>query len=637
MTEPTARAASAAPDLPAVLAGRLLPSVTVYNRLEGRPRTQAFDAALRAEVRDPLWMLARQWQVGEFQGDDAGSPITVQLHLQRTGLTGLGAREGPIEPFSEGLPLEARVERRPVVLRLGGTPLALDLRLAMGRRWHKMLVMPAAGLSADYRSVFTTAYGFPQPDPSDPAWAGTVAHPAVWQAYAAAAGRAMDGGALYQHLTGEPPGLPYDGVAGVTDTDKPALETLAAAFVAWFERLVLPAPSDDQDSWDPQRLDYRFRVTAPDGAGGSRQYLAGGFHGGRLDWWAADVENVTPGELPPSAGQSPPPGSFSTLTSGMLPAPVTFAGMPATRWWAFEDGQVNLGNVDAASTDLATLLFLEFSLVYANDWFLVPVSLPVASVAQVLGLAVTDVFGDRTWVTPAGSGPGDAWQRWSMFSTSLVGPGPADTSLLVLPVVAKIQDADPHEEVMFVRDEMANMVWGVERTIPSGAGGGMPGPMSAAETRVFFTRLAAGVPPPPATEPRVADDRYQTMGSVPEQWIPFLPVHVDGDNRQIQLQRAALPRIVPNDPAPPVPVEPRTALLRVGRDLQVPVGYLVHEEEVSRAGTLLSQRFRRTRDVGGRAVVWVAVDRGPGRGGGSSGLAFDQLVPVPAEPSGPTG
>jgi hypothetical protein len=637
VTEPAGRAGSAAPDLSAVLAERLLPSVTVYNRLEGRPRTQAFDAALRAEVRDPLWMLARQWQVGELQGDDAGSPIMVQLHLQRTGLTGLGAREGPIEPFGEGLPLEARVERRPVVLRLGGTPLALDLRLAMGRRWHKMLVMPAVGLSADYRSAFTTAYGFTQPDPGDPAWAGTVAHPAVWQSYAAVAGRAMDGGALYQHLTADPPGLPYDGVAGVTDTDKPALERLATAFVAWFERLVLPAPSGDQDSWDPQRLDYRFRVTAPDGAGGSRQYLAGGFHGGRLDWWAADLETVTPSELSPSAGQSPPPGSFSTLTSSMLPAPVTFAGMPATRWWAFEDGKVNLGNVDAASTDLATLLFLEFSLIFANDWFLVPVSLPVASVAHVLGLAVTDVFGDRIWVTPAGTGPDDAWQRWSMFSTSLVGPGAADTSLLVLPVVAKIQDADVHEEVMFVRDEMANMVWGVERTIPSGAGGGMPGPLSAAETRAFFTRLAAGAPPPPATEPRVADDRYQTMGSVPEQWIPFLPVHADGDNRQIQLQRAALPRIVPNDPARPVPVEPRTALLRVGCDLQARMGYLVHEEEVSRAGTLLSQRFRRTRDVGGRAVVWVAVERGPGRGGGSSSLAFDQLDAVPTEPSGPTG
>ena len=30
------------------------------------------DRALRAEVRDPLWMLTRQWQMGEFQGDDAG-------------------------------------------------------------------------------------------------------------------------------------------------------------------------------------------------------------------------------------------------------------------------------------------------------------------------------------------------------------------------------------------------------------------------------------------------------------------------------------------------------------------------------------------------------------------------------------
>ncbi|HKR68417.1 MAG TPA: hypothetical protein VJT16_06230 [Streptosporangiaceae bacterium] len=631
MTELAGGAAASSLDLTTVLAERLLPSVTVYNRVEGRPRTQAFDAALRAEIRDPLWMLARQWQVGELNGDDAGSPIMVQVHVQRSGLTGIGAREGPIEPFGEDLPLESRVERRPVVMQLGGTPLALDLRLAMGRRWLKMLVGPSANLSADYRSAFTTAYGFTQPDPADPAAAGTIAHATVWQSYAAVAGRAMDGGQLYLHLTGDPPGQPYDGVAGVSEGDKPALEVLGNAFVTWFERLVLPAPSPDEDSWDPQRLDYRFRATAPDGASTSRQYLAEGFRGGRLDWWALDIESEVPTQ--PSgapAGTDP----VSTITSSMLPTPIRFAGMPATRWWAFEDGKVNLANVDAASTDVATLLFLEFSLIFANDWFLVPLSMPVASVAQVLGVAVTDVFGDRIWVPPAGSGPDDAWQRWSMFKSSLVAPGPADTSLLVLPVAAKVQDSDVHEEVMFVRDEMANMVWGVERTIPSGAGGGMPGPLSAAETLAFFTRLAAGNPPPPVTEPRVADNRYQVMGSVPEQWIPFLPVHVDGDNRQIQLQRAALPRIVPNDLDPPVPVEPRTALLRVGKDQPDPTGYLVHEEEVSRAGTMLSQRFRRTRNVGGRAVTWVAVDRGPGRGGGSSGLAFDQLIPTPSSPDG---
>jgi hypothetical protein len=181
---------------------------------------------------------------------------------------------------------------------------------------------------------------------------------------------------------------------------------------------------------------------------------------------------------------------------------------------------------------------------------------------------------------------------------------------------------------MLVRDEMANMVWGVERTIPSGVWGGMPGPLSAAETRTYFSRLAAGLPPAPP-EPRVAAVAYEVMGSVPENWIPFVPVHVPGDNRQIQLQRAALPRIVPNGPEPPTPVEPRTALLRVGRDLPAPQGYVLHEEEVSRAGTLMSQAFRRTRAIGGRAVVWVGVTREPGRGGGSSGLAFDQLVNVP--------
>ncbi|BEP14779.1 hypothetical protein acdb102_30900 [Acidothermaceae bacterium B102] len=615
MTETTGRV-PAALDLETILAERAFPSVTVYNRLEGRPRTRSFDGALAAEVRDPLWMLTRQWQVGELEADDAGSPILAQLHVQQAGLDGVGAQEQPLQPYDGTLPLEARVEHRPVVLGLGGTPLSLDLRLALGRRWLKLLALPSSGLSADYRAAFTSAYAYAPPDPTSPADAGHAAHLAVWQGYAAVAGRAMDGGALYERLTATPPGLPYDGVSGVATVDEAPLVTLATAFVAWFERLVLPAPTVADDAWDPQRLDYRFRATTPDGTGDQRHYLAEGFHGGRLDWWSMDLETSTPAAASPVTLQ----------TSTMLPSPVTFAGMPATRWWAFEDGVTNLGNVDAASTDLATLLFLEFALVYANDWFLAPVAVPAGSVAQVLGLAVTNVFGERTWVTPAGSGDDDTWQRWSMFSTSLVGEGAADTSLLVLPVVGKVQQAAEHEQVMLVRDEMANMVWGVERTIPSGLGGGLPGPLSAAETRAYFTRLAAGLPPPPP-EPRVAAVAYEVMGSVPENWIPFVPVHVPGDNRQIQLQRAALPRIVPNSSE--TPVEPRTALLRVGRDLVVQQGYVVHEEEVSRAGTLLSQTFRRTRAVGGRAVVWVGVTRGPGRGGGSSGLVFDQLVNVP--------
>ena len=40
------------------------PSITAYNRLEARARTEDFERSLRAEIRDPLWMLTRQWQMG---------------------------------------------------------------------------------------------------------------------------------------------------------------------------------------------------------------------------------------------------------------------------------------------------------------------------------------------------------------------------------------------------------------------------------------------------------------------------------------------------------------------------------------------------------------------------------------------
>ena len=69
------------------LARRLFPSVTMWNRLEGRPRTASFDRALRAEVRDALWMITKQWQMGEIEGSDAGSPVFAKLQIDTTRLT----------------------------------------------------------------------------------------------------------------------------------------------------------------------------------------------------------------------------------------------------------------------------------------------------------------------------------------------------------------------------------------------------------------------------------------------------------------------------------------------------------------------------------------------------------------------
>jgi hypothetical protein len=599
--------------------------VTTWNRLEARPRTLSFDRALRAEVRDALWMLTKQWQMGEFRGSDAGSPIFAKLQIDTTRLTKYRPDAQATQLLEYEVPFEAKVERRPLALTQGGRPMAFDLRLAMGRQWLALV----AGIGA-YRPNFIAAYPIAAPDPSQKQDADRCAHPEVWQTFAAIAGRAMDGGALYTHLIANPANHPYDGVAGIAPADQAALDAAAQRFVAWFERLILQPPPSGDDAWIPSQLEYQFAVSAPLPGGTEKVYVADEYYQGRLDWYSMDVDAGTPA-LDPVAGSDvtglPPDGPRT-----MMPIPVSFAGMPNTRWWAFEDRRTNFGDLDASTTDLAKLLFLEFALVYANDWFVIPYTLPAGAIASIRGFVVTNVFGERFWIDAAGSGADANWQRWSMFTIDVQNKAgaAADTSLVLLPTVAKLQESPPTEDVILVRDEVANMVWGVENTIPVATGESKRGLEAARQTRTFLEGLLGAAPPPPV--PAKAPLRYRVMSTVPENWIPFIPVHVDNSNREIQVQRAALPRILDGDPNPPVKVQPRTVLLREGLDRTPAQPYFVFEEEVPRAGVRLLQTFVRTRWTDGHVYTWLRVHRQTGRGEGSSGLGFDELINIPVAP-----
>jgi hypothetical protein len=601
-------------DMAAVLDKRLLPSITVWNRLEGRPRSVEFGRALKAEVRDALWMLTRQWQLGEFRGDDAGSPILARYQVSDAPLTGYQARDAAPVGYDPAIPLEATVERRDLALLdaagLGG----LDLRLMLGRRFLKLI-------PSGYTSAFVGRYAFVVPDPDDGADTERVAHLDVWSTLQALAGRALDGLLLYRYLTAAPANRPWDGLT-VLDADKPALQAAGVQLVQWFDALFVRPPAAE-GAWDPQRLEHRFAVTTGV-ADGDKRLVAEEYPGGRLDWTAFSID-------PDGARGS---GAFAPAAT-MIPTGTRFDGMPNTRWWSFEDGRTNLGDIRADTTDLARLLFIEFALVYGNDWFTIPVSLPVGSLARVEGLAVTNVFGERLWIEAAGRGEDDDWARWSMFTLDIAGVDrePADTSLLVAPTVPQTSTSEPLEDVRFLRDEIANMVWGVEQVVPLATGVGRRGAEAAAETLAHRTRLveeaggggggAGGGSPVPA-----APIRYQVMNTVPENWIPFVPVHVPGDIRETQLQRAAMPRLIEGDPAPTEKVRPRTTLLREGLDAVPAVAYFVHEEEVPRAGTQVQLVYQRTRWRNGKVVLWLAAQRQTSRGEASSALAFDQLIPT---------
>lgn len=167
------------------------------------------------------------------------------------------------------------------------------------------------------------------------------------------------------------------------------------------------------------------------------------------------------------------------------------------------------------------------------------------------------------------------------------------------------------------------MVWAVEKQVPLPHGEARTGSTTAAETLAYVTRLLSG-PPPSAPLENEAKVRYELMTRVPENWIPFVLAHVPVQSREIQLQRASMPRLIPG--RAPEKVKPRTCLMRAGLDQKTPAPYFLHEEEVPRAGAQVRLHYQRTRWTDGRAVVWLGAEKRVGRGEGSSGLEFDRLV-----------
>jgi hypothetical protein len=607
-------------DIKVALNQRIFPAITTWNRLEARPRSQNFERALRAEVRDTLWMLTKQWQMGEFRGSDAGSPVFAKMLLATTRLTKYRPAGGATRLLDSSIPLETNVERRPVPLHRQKRPLALDLRLVMARQWFALIADVA-----DYRDAFIKAYPISKPDPKQSQDVDVCSHPEVWDIFQALATRAMDGGALLEYLLADTAHHAYDGVAGIAGGDHGALDDRAKRFVAWAARFLSQPSSPADDAWVPNYLDYQFAASAPLADGTEKVYVAPDYASRRLDWYSLDLDKAVEklDDVPGSEVTGLTPDQpFTTI-----PIPVSFSGMPNTRWWAFEDHATNFGDIDASTTDVAKLLFMEFALVYSNDWFVIPCTLPSGVLAQVKGLTVKNVFGERLWIEAADQGTDNAWGRWSMFTINIrnapEGSSSADSTLVLLPIVGAAQTGSPQEEVFLVRDEVADMAWGIERSVPLASGTSRPGSEVAKQTFDYLQSLIPTGAEPPAL---AAPVRYQAMNSVPENWIPFIPVHIPNNNREIQLQRAAMPRILIGDPTPAQKVQPLTSLLRQGLDLTPAKTYFVHEEEVPRAGTRIMQYYSRSRWMQGQVYTWLRVQKQTGRGEASSGIGFDRLV-----------
>ncbi|MEM6398562.1 MAG: hypothetical protein AAF741_19590 [Bacteroidota bacterium] len=606
------------------------PTITVYNRLEGRPRTHNFDRALKAEIRDPLWMISKQWQVGEFQGDDAASPVLAKLQMRTTRIDAYkGGKGSHISPLPAERPMEMVVERQRLGMRRAAQVVHLDLRLAAGRYWKKLL-KSEGGAVADLIDAYKEKYSFTDPDPAVENDHTRSAHPRTWQRFRAVAGRSIDGYAIIEDVLGG--GTAFDRL----DSSPPAevqnqLTALFGKLQTWWNGL-FQQQDEPNDSWQPERLEHKFAVSAPnpDAPQVRTGYVAEEYYQGHLDWYNLDAADEPNGSDIEPANAQP---EVKEKVIDFFPTNISFGGMPDPRWWTLEERETSFVGLKPDTTDLNKLLVMDFQLQFANDWFLLPLGLEVGTVARVKGLMITDSFGEKTWVEHAGQGDDQDWERWSMFHPSIAGDRnvPASNDLLMLPAVPTLLEGKPLEEVRLLRDEMANMVWGLESQITLPDGQPRRGKEAARELRARYQSNVAVPPPdvPPADTPGdselIASAKYKIVNSVPECWIPFIPVHRPGQQQQIELQRAAMPRILPGDTEPPQKIEPRTNLLRQGLDEMNPQPYFLREEEVPRAGAHVRLSFQRTRWYNGRVYTWLGIRKTTGRGEGSSGLKFDYL------------
>jgi hypothetical protein len=575
-----ASAESGAPLLAAVYRE---PSITAYNRLEPRARTEDFTRSLRAEVRDPLWMLTRQWQLGELQAEDAGTAVDARLMTAHTHVDRVALKDGGGRAYDENIPLETMVERETI-------PFTHALRVQVGQYFFKVL---DPGLAAAYEAQFLQDYAFDQG--LEEGFRGQVEG---LNLYVATRARTIDG----QKLLDDP-------APNVAQADAPGVTAAIDKVRQWLARQYAQPVSAAESAWEPERLSYRFRVAAPKAANTQHVLDASRYHQGRVDWYSFDLDSAAPPLTTDAQNPAPVPPPEKPIS--FIPTAASFKGMPNPRFWEMENRQINLGKLDAKTTDHLLLLFAELALVYGNDWFVVPYTMPVNSLCEVRGLVVTDVFGDRTVIEAAGEGQDNDWQRWSMFSLSNKGEiGKYNRQFFLPAALTQSLESEPLEQVNYLRDEMANMVWAVEERIPDGTGRGINGHDAADKTGIL--------PPPIAASP--AKIRYLLGTSVPENWIPFLPVHQPGSVQQIRFQRAAMPKL--GNPPQEV-IQAKGILLN-----EVPPPYFIEEEEIPASGTLVRRSYQRTRWYGGRTYVWIGRYRETGRGQGASNLRFDQIEPV---------
>jgi hypothetical protein len=565
------------PSLVALGLGALPPAFT---RLEPQSVSGDPSPGLEARIHDPLWMLSRQWQLGEFHGEDVGTPTAVHVLTSAARATawqpGDPSANRAVRSLSSDSILDPLVEREPTP---SDGPGLRQLAEAGAQLFDDLDDAGVSGVrDALLAACPLTFKGVPDPFDTQAARLLALLGGRVPDAERAASDLEAAGG-------GAPPWL-----AGADDGA--AALVACTTWLAWYRGSVAPLRDADADSWVDERLEYRFGVRI-DRAQESVTLRAPSFEGGRVDWFAFDYDPHNPIATP----NEPNVVADEEREVVLLATPLRFAAMPADRYWQFENGEVNLGMLETQPHDLARLCLVEFATIYGNDWLVVPVDVDAGALTTVRGVSYTDTFGERLRVERANDAnrPG----TFRMFTiTTGDGAGELD-GLFAPPTMPQVQEGRAIEDVLFLRDETAAMGWAVERVVS--------GPSGDPRNRGDEPRPA---PILSRTDPGAELD-YVLETQVPDNWIPLVPVSVGIG--AAALRKGAMLK-------DGVPVQARGIILQ-------PTPLTIRNEELAREGVRVRRVPALARKADGSVERWVGRRVTVGRGEGSSGLGYDWAIP----------
>jgi hypothetical protein len=481
------------------------------------------------------------------------------------------------------------------------------LRLSVEAGLHLLLMLEQQPLSKEYRPAFIARFALQRPDASVLAKAAEEARRFV----ETMVGRAPDARRLADLLrTGGTTQLLGDPTLKIVVADRAEVQQTATRWLEWYDTLFSEPVKESDDAWSPPRLEYALTVAGQlsEDKFDQRPLTASEFYDGHLDWSSFDLDfEVNLG--------TERDHKFGVITETTVPAPVVFRGAPAPRYWELEDARIEYGLIPVGPTDLAQLLMIEYASSYGNDWFVVPLTLPVGSLTAVNSLVVTDSFGVSSLLSPIGDRTLPE-ANWSMYQLAHIRrPGnealgkPASNLFFLPPALGRSLQSPPLEDVLFMRDEMANVAWAIERTVESLVEQSVP--------RTDTTTPADSAADTGGPAPSDALPRYLLSTTVPKHWIPLLPVQLrePPDKVVSRLRRGAVLQ----------PDGSQEVHKAEGRILNKDPHLLMFDEEVPREGVHVARHYQLARWIDGSTWAWMALRKTVGRGEGSSGLRFDSV------------